>query len=159
MTEGTADTGEKRRSITAWIVIAALGGVILAIGGALLLTNIMERQSEARVPFHSVVALNDTITDPAVWGRNFPQHYDDYLRTVDQTRSKYGGSEALPVAPTSADPRSWVSQSRIDEDTRLVRMCSGYVFATDFREERSHAYMLQDQMYTERQQVAQQPGT
>jgi nitrite reductase (cytochrome c-552) len=94
-----------------------------------------------------------------VWGRNFPQHYDDYLRTVDQTRSKYGGSEALPVAPTSADPRSWVSQSRIEEDTRLVTMWSGYAFATDFREERGHAYMLQDQMYTERQQVAQQPGT
>jgi nitrite reductase (cytochrome c-552) len=159
MTDSTEDPRGTRGSSMKWIVLAALGGMILAIGGALLLTNIMQRQSEARQPFHAVVALNDTITDPAVWGRNFPQQYDDYLKTVDQTRSKYGGSEALPVAQTSGDPRSWVSQSRIEEDPRLVTMWSGYAFATDFREERGHAYMLQDQMYTERQQVTQQPGT
>jgi nitrite reductase (cytochrome c-552) len=36
---------------------------------------------------------------------------------------------------------------------------NGYAFAKDFREERGHAYMLDDQTYTERQQVAKQPGT
>ena len=35
----------------------------------------------------------------------------------------------------------------------------GYAFATDFREERGHAYMLEDQKYTQRQVVAKQPGT
>ena len=38
-------------------------------------------------------------------------------------------------------------------------MWAGYAFAKDFREERGHAYMLDDQMFTERQQVTQQPGT
>jgi nitrite reductase (cytochrome c-552) len=38
-------------------------------------------------------------------------------------------------------------------------MWAGYAFATDFREERGHAYMLEDQTFTERQQVVQQPGT
>ena len=38
-------------------------------------------------------------------------------------------------------------------------MWAGYAFAVDFREERGHAYMLDDQTFTERQQVAQQPGT
>ena len=38
-------------------------------------------------------------------------------------------------------------------------MWAGYAFAKDFREERGHAYMLDDQTFTERQQVAQQPGT
>ena len=33
-------------------------------------------------------------------------------------------------------------------------MWAGYAFAKDFREERGHAYMLDDQTYTERQQVA-----
>ena len=32
--------------------------------------------------------------DPAVWGKNFPLQYDDYQRTVDQVRTRYGGSEA-----------------------------------------------------------------
>jgi nitrite reductase (cytochrome c-552) len=38
-------------------------------------------------------------------------------------------------------------------------MWAGYAFATDFREERGHAYMLDDQTLTERQVVVQQPGT
>jgi formate-dependent nitrite reductase cytochrome c552 subunit len=36
-------------------------------------------------------------------------------------------------------------------------MWAGYAFAKDFREERGHAYMLDDQIFTERQQVAKQP--
>ncbi len=46
-----------------------------------------------------------------------------------------------------------------EEDPRLKTMWAGYAFATDFREERGHAYMLEDQTYTARQDVAQQPGT
>jgi nitrite reductase (cytochrome c-552) len=38
-------------------------------------------------------------------------------------------------------------------------MWAGYAFSKDFREERGHAYMLDDQTFTERQQVVQQPGT
>ena len=38
-------------------------------------------------------------------------------------------------------------------------MWAGYAFSVDFREERGHAYMLLDQTLTERQAVAQQPGT
>jgi nitrite reductase (cytochrome c-552) len=158
VTENT-EPREPRRNPAKWIILAAVVGVVLAVGGALLLANIMERQSEARQPFYRVVELNDTITDPEVWGRNFPLQYDDYLRTVDQTRTKYGGSEALPAQPTDDDPRSWLAQSRIEEDPRLVTMWSGYAFASDFREERGHAYMLEDQVYTQRQQVTQQPGT
>ena len=38
-------------------------------------------------------------------------------------------------------------------------MWAGYAFAADFREERGHAYTLDDQMFTQRQVVAKQPGT
>jgi nitrite reductase (cytochrome c-552) len=38
-------------------------------------------------------------------------------------------------------------------------MWAGYAFARDFREDRGHAYMLDDQTYTERQLAAKQPGT
>jgi nitrite reductase (cytochrome c-552) len=134
-------------------------GVVTAIGGAALLANIMERKQEARNPFYRVVALDDTTTDPAIWGKNFPQQYDAYRRTVDQARTRYGGSEALPHSPTSVDPRSVVAQSRLEEDPRLRDFWSGYAFSHDFREERGHAYMLSDQQYTQRQIVAQQPGT
>jgi nitrite reductase (cytochrome c-552) len=94
-----------------------------------------------------------------VWGKNFPLQYDGYKRTVDQVRTRFGGSEAAPRTPTAADPRSIVAQSRLEEDPRLKTMWAGYAFAVDFREERGHAYMLDDQTYTERQNVTKQPGT
>ena len=103
--------------------------------------------------------LTEEIEDPAIWGKNFPLQYDDYRRTVDQQRTRYGGSEAEQRTPTKADPRSVVAQSRLEEDPRLKTMWAGYAFAKDFREERGHAFMLDDQTYTERQQVAKQPGT
>jgi nitrite reductase (cytochrome c-552) len=78
---------------------------------------------------------------------------------VDQVRTRYGGSEAVPRTPTKVDPRSIVAQSKLEEDPRLKTMWAGYAFAKDFREERGHAYMLDDQTYTERQIVAKQPGT
>jgi len=141
--------------------LAAIGG-IAAIGAvlmALLLTNIFERKVESRNPFYRVVELTDTIDDPAVWGQNFPIQYDAYRRTVDQVRTRYGGSEAMPKEPSEVDPRSVVAQSRLEEDPRLREFWAGYAFATDFREERGHAYMLSDQEFTQRQVVTKQPGT
>jgi len=123
-----------------------------------LLVNIFQRKQEARNPFFRVVELTDETEDAAVWGKNFPLQYDAYKRTTDQERTRFGGSEAVPRTPTKADPRSVVSQSRLEEDPRLKTMWSGYAFARDFREERGHAYMLGDQLYTERQQLATQPG-
>ena len=124
-----------------------------------LLVNIFTRQQEAQTPFFTVVQLNDETEDPAVWGKNFPLQYDGYLRTVDQVRTRYGGSEAVPRTPTQADPRGIVAQSRLEEDPRLKTLWAGYAFSVDFREERGHAFMLEDQTLTERQNVVQQPGT
>ena len=139
-------------------IVAAVSAA-LALGVTALLVNVFERQQEARNPFYRVVDLDDTVGDPEIWGKNFPQQYDGYLRTVDQVRTRFGGSEAEPRQPTAADPRSVVSQSRIEEDPRLKTLWAGYAFAVDFREERGHAFMLEDQIYTERQDVVKQPGT
>ncbi len=140
-------------------VLVAGAAALAAIGVAALLVNIATHKAEARNPFYRVVDLDDTTDDPALWGKNFPYQYDSYRKTVDQVRTRFGGSEALPRTPDDADPRSVVAQSRLDEDPRLKTMWAGYAFATDFREERGHAYMLDDQVFTQRQVVTQQPGT
>ena len=137
------------------IVVVAL----VTVGLLALLTNIFERQQEARNPFYRVVELTDTTANPATWGLNFPLHYDLYMRTVDMVRTRYGGSEAIPKQPLEVDPREVVAHSRLVEDPRLREFWAGYAFAEDFREERGHAYMFIDQMFTRRQIVAQQPGT
>src|SRR6185436_16185470 len=149
----------KRPGPTTVYVSLALGATVVAIGAIAMLVNIFERKQEGRNLFYRVVELNDQIDDPAVWGKNFPLQYDGYKRTVDQIRTRYGGSEAVPHTPSDADPRSVVAQSRLEEDPRLKTIWAGYAFAVDFREERGHSYMLDDQTYTERQHVVKQPGT
>ena len=142
-----------------WLVLATLGAAVVVAGITALLVNIFQRKQEARNPFYRVVVLDDTTDDAATWGKNFPLQYDDYRRTVDQVRTRYGGSEGEPHSPSGADPRSVVAQSRLQEDPRLREFWAGYAFAQDFREERGHAYMLDDQEFTERQKVTKQPGT
>ena len=149
--------GRKRRSLRFVGLVALV--VLATVFGLALLVNIFQRKQEARNPFFRVVELTDDTVDPSIWGKNFPLQYDDYLKTTDQVRTRYGGSEAEPRTPTQADPRSIVAQSRLEEDPRLKTMWAGYAFSKDFREERGHAYMLDDQTFTERQQVTKQPGT
>jgi nitrite reductase (cytochrome c-552) len=141
------------------VYLAVLLTALATAGVTALLVNIIEHKQEARNPFYRVVPLDETTEDPAVWAKNFPLQYDGYMRTVDQVRTRYGGSEALPRTPTRADQRSIVAQSRLEEDPRLVTLWAGYAFSKDFREDRGHAYMLDDQTFTERQRVVKQPGT
>ena len=137
---------------------AALLAALAAVAGVALLVNILERKQEARNPFYRVVELTDETEDPEIWGKNFPLQYDAYRRTVDMVRTRFGGSEAMPRTPSQADPRSIVAQSKLEEDSRLKIIWAGYAFSVDFREERGHAYMLEDQTFTQRQIVAPQPG-
>ena len=138
------NSSSRRGSVTRFLLATVLAA-LAAVGGLALLVNIFERKQEAKVPFFKVVELTDDTTDPAVWGKNFPLQYDDYKRTVDVVRTRYGGSDALPRTPTATDPRTTVAQSKIEEYPRLKKMWAGYAFAADFREERGHAYMLDDQ--------------
>ncbi len=149
----TARPDRPRRVLLVGVTAALTTVAVLA-----LLVNIFERKQEAQIPFFQVVEITDTTQAPEIWGRNFPHQYDSYVRTVDQVRTRFGGSEAMPRTPTDADPRSVVAQSRLEEDPRLRTMWAGYAFAHDFREERGHAYMLDDQTFTERQTFGQ-PGT
>lgn len=154
-----AGAPRNRKRFYGLLGVLTVGAALAAVGIVALLTNIFERKQEARDPFFRTVAITDTTQDPEVWGRNFPLQYDLYLRTVDQQRTRYGGSEAMPRTPTAADPRSVVAQSRLEEDPRLREFWDGYAFSKDFREERGHAFMLVDQEMTGRQQASPQPGT
>ena len=121
-------------------------------------TNASAQSTQAAAGQPATGTLTDDTDDPAVWGKLFPLHYELYTKTVDMQRTKYGGSEGIPHTPSHADPRSIVARSKVEEDIGLRTMWQGYAFATDFREERGHAYMLLDQRFTERQRVVQQPG-
>src|SRR5215212_7774804 len=134
--ERISDQERSRRRRRFWLILGgvAFGVAVITAGVTALLVNIFEHKQEARNPFYRVVELTDETVDPAIWGKNFPLQYDDYLKTTDQVRTRYGGSEAEPRTPTQVDPRSIVAQSRLEEDPRLKTMWAGYAFSKDFRE-------------------------
>src|SRR5262249_31318403 len=83
------------------------------------------------------VEVSEETTDPAPWGTNWSREYDDYKRSTDVTRTRFGGSETIP-------------DDKIERDPWLKRMFAGYAFAIDYRDRRGHAYMLSDQEMTRR---------
>ena len=138
-------------------LLRALAGLSLAAFGAVLMLVPVAAvpqspNKDAGPPF------NDSIEDPAEWGKAFPKQYEDYKKSTDMQRTKHGGSEAVPRTPTQADPRSVVARSKSEEDKDLKAIWQGYAFSEDFREERGHAYMLEDQDETKRLVIVKQPG-
>jgi nitrite reductase (cytochrome c-552) len=157
MNAETPAPAPKKRGLLLALVAGAFA--IAAVLAAFLLVDIAQKKQEAKNPVVRVVELTDDTEDPAIWGKNFPVEYDLYKKTTDMQRTKYGGSESVPRQPTGGDPRTATAQSKTDADPRLKSMWAGYAFAADFREERGHAYTLEDQKFTQRQIVAKQPGT
>ena len=131
---------------TTWLLaITAISAVMVFLVVALLM-SIFERKQEARNPYVRLVEVNEETTDPAAWGVNWAREHDDYKRTAEVSRTRFGGSEALPAEKAKAFP--W-----------LTRMFAGYAFAIDYRDRRGHAYMLQDQEQTKRVTERPQPGS
>jgi len=132
----------RRAALTAaTLIVCAVAGFAIAA----LLTNIFQRKQEAKNPYVRLVEVTEETTDPTPWGMNWPRQLDGYRRTADVSRTRYGGSEALP-------------DEKIERDPWLKRLFAGYAFAIDYRDRRGHAYMLADQEQTKRVTARPQPG-
>ena len=133
------------RRIPFYLAVVA-GCAVLVVLVAALLTNIFERKQEAKNPYVRLVEVSEGTVDAAPWGVNWSREYEGYRRTVDTTRTRFGGSEALP-------------EEKIERDPWLKRMFAGYAFSLDYRDRRGHAYMLADQEMTRRVTERPQPGS
>jgi len=139
-----ATTGGRTRSAALFtLTLIACGVAVFAI--AALLTSIFQRKQEARNPYVRLVEVAEETTDPAPWGMNWSREFDAYKRTSETTRTRFGGSEALP-------------DEKIERDPWLKRMFAGYAFSIDYRDRRGHANMLSDQEMTKRVTERPQPG-
>ncbi len=121
------------------LIVTALATVIVTF----TLVTMFEHKQDARSPYLRVVDLDETSTDPAPWGRNWPRHFEQYKATAGD--EFYGGSSALP-------------ESKLEQNPWLKRLYAGYAFSIDYREARGHAYMLYDQVVTERVTERAQAG-
>jgi nitrite reductase (cytochrome c-552) len=126
--------------------VAGLTVLLLA-----LLTNIFERKQEARQPFVRVVEVTEATIDPKVWGQNWPNEYDTYLKTALPTTTKYGGR-----GPGASD--GGPAEQKLDREPWLKRIFAGYAFSIDYRDRRGHYYALFDQEQTRRVTERKQPG-
>lgn len=125
-------------------MIAIIGVALLTIGVAALLMNIAERQNEGRQYPLMVVEIGEDEIDPAVWGQNFPIHYDRFMMTqTDYGSTPYGGSTVY---------------SKLERFPAMVRLWAGYAFSVMHNEERGHYYAQIDQANTERVKIVNQPG-
>lgn len=140
----------KKRSRTPLLIAAVVLTAFITFGITALALNILDRRQEAEIPYDRIVEVDDTTTDPAIWGQNFPSQYESFMRTQEMVPATpgHGGSEPTEHTPTATDPRTIVSASRLEEDPRLVTMWNGYAFAVDYRHARGHYYALEDQKYT-----------
>lgn len=127
------------------LVLLLIATALATLGVTALLVNIFGRKQEARTPFVRLVEVTEQTTDSEPWGINWPRQFDGYKRTVDTVKTRYGGSSAMPA-------------QKLEEQPWLRRLYAGYAFSLDYREARGHAYMLSDQMTTERVTKAPQPG-
>lgn len=126
------------------LILAFVVGMLIMALLAALLTNIQQRKSEALEYPLRVVTLAEDEIDPAIWGQNFPRHYDAFMRTQDDTiETPYGGS---------------IPYSKLERYPDMIRLWAGYAFSQDHNEERGHYYSQIDQAMTQRVQIVNQPG-
>jgi nitrite reductase (cytochrome c-552) len=82
-------------------------------------------------------AIGANETDPAVWGKHYPRHYDSYQKnllvdTVDDYSEygKYGGA--------------FEKESHLERYPYMENLYAGYGFSVEYNEERGHLYTLED---------------
>ncbi len=140
-------THQRRRPSSKRIALLLFGvltvAVLATVAVTFTLVTMFERKQESRSPYLRVVDLNETSTDPAPWGMNWPHHFEKYKETAGD--KFYGGSNAMP-------------ESKLESNPWLKRLYAGYAFSIDYREARGHAYMLYDQVVTERVNQRPQAG-
>src|SRR5688500_1713588 len=94
----TKQDDKSGRRIGLWKLIAAMVvTAVVTFGIVALLMNIFERKQEGKNPYVRLVEVDDNTTDPAKWGTNWPRQFDGYSRTVDETHTRYGGSDGVPT--------------------------------------------------------------
>jgi nitrite reductase (cytochrome c-552) len=140
----SSPSGKRRPRLMFFGLLLVTAVVTVALTA--LLTNIFTRKQEAKNPYLKFVDVGENTTDPAEWGKNWPREYDGYKRTVEPSRTNFGGGDAgVPAEKAGAMPF-------------LTRTFAGYAFSLDYRDRRGHAYMLLDQEKTRRVTERPQPG-
>ena len=124
------------------LILILLPTLVITILVVALLVSILERRQEAKITYFKVVEVKENEPDPAIWGQNFPRHYEASMKTMRTSEmvkysmyGRYGGSESF---------------SKLDKYPEYRRLFAGYGFAVEYREERGHTNALEDMLSSKR---------
>ena len=108
-----------------------LASLVLVLAAALIgvLTYVRNQPVQQRTvqPLTEIAAMEP---DSAVWGVNFPNQYDTFMKTeTNKLDTTFAGSSQF----------SW-----LERDPRQVILFAGYGFSKDYNDDRGHANALED---------------
>lgn len=111
-----------------------LGSLLIVFLLGLLISNIVQRKSEAKFAYKPLKEIAEFEPRNEVWGENYPREYQSYMKTADSSyRSKYNGNAMIDM---------------LEVDPRLVVLWAGYGFAKDYNQGRGHVYAIEDMYNT-----------
>lgn len=128
-----------------------LSGLVVVLAAVLIgvLTYVRNHPVQQRA-VEPLVAIAPMEPDSSVWGVNFPNQYDTFMKTkTNNLDTVYGGSSEF----------SW-----LERDPRQVILFAGMPFSKDYNDDRGHANALIDVEKTKRLNLdesnpARTPGT
>src|SRR4051812_5843033 len=103
MTESNTPLNKPKRPIKAFVLVVLFTAIFTALIFSLLV-DIFQKKQEAKNTYLKFVNVDENTSDPQPWGMNWERQYDQYLRTVDKTRTEFGGSESLPPQKSDKHP-------------------------------------------------------
>ncbi len=131
-----------RKPWVAWVLFLATVVVVFLVG--LFGASIIERRTEAVAAGVPIRPLPEFEPRNAVWGEQFPRHFQTYLQTLDTTFvSRWGGSR---------------HRDMLAQHPEMVVLWAGFAFARDYDQIRGHYYAVRDLHGTLRTNV-DQPAT
>ena len=98
----------RRTMVLAFLMLLT---VVATVTVTYVLITIFEHKQESRTPFVLVQNVSEISTDPAPWGLNWPNHFDEYKRTAGD---KFDGSSSA------------MAQSKLEKSPWLKRLYAGY---------------------------------
>ena len=111
-----------------WLLFLVTIVVVFFIG--MMITSVVERKSESVARLQLTNEIADGETRNEVWGQDFPQEYETYMKmTNGDFKSDHGGSEMIDY---------------LEEFPELVVLWAGYGFSKDYNQGRGHTNAIID---------------
>lgn len=114
-----------------------LAGLVIVLAAVLVgvLTYVKNQPTQVRT-VEPLVEIAPMEPDSSVWGVNFPNQYDTFMKTkTNNVDTAYGGSSEF----------SW-----LERDPRQVILFAGMPFSKDYNDDRGHVNALEDVRKTKR---------